>query len=320
MEQLKIPTLYCPFPSIVNRHAATVDQQALVWAKRWNLLSSDQEYRRLHATGLGWLAARTHPEATLAALQLVADWCIWLFVHDDYCDESGFHCQPQELDRVHQQLRAILAGYRVPTTDDPLGSALADLAERTRRLAPADWFPRFQQSIASFFSAGVWEAENRAHGIRPDLATYRTMRPFTSGMYVYIDLIDVVDQIVLPPAVRSHPTLRSLAQLATHAACWVNDMLSVVKELRQGDVHNLVLALQHKDRLSLQDALNRAGALHDAEVRSFIDMASRLPSFGPQVDPLIQRYLGVLHAYMRGNLDWSFRSGRYILAERMTSM
>jgi 5-epi-alpha-selinene synthase len=140
------------------------------------------------------------------------------------------------------------------------------------------------------------------------------MRPFTGGLYTYITLLEVTDQIILPPSVLAHPVVRRLTEMAATIVCWINDLISLGKELRQGDIHNLVLILQHQYELSLQAAIYRAVALHDAQVRAFLDQEMELPAFGPEVDAALARYISSLHCWMRGSLDWSYTSGRYLSA------
>jgi hypothetical protein len=55
-------------------------------------------------------------------------------------------------------------------------------------------------------------------------------------------------------------------------------------------------------------------ALHDAQVRAFIDLEFNVPVFGAVIDHDLQRYIGILRSWMRGNLDWAISSGRYLAA------
>ena len=194
-----------------------------------------------------------------------------------------------------------------------------DLRERIRARAAPGAMARCVQSVEEFFAACVWEATNRKQGITPDVATYIKMRPFSGGLYTYINLIEIIEQITLPRRVREHPTVQRLTLTANNVVCWTNDIVSLAKELKQGDVHNLVLALQHKHRLTLQEAMDRAAALHAAEVRAFIDLELRLPSFGTVLDSQVKAYSSVLRSWMRGNLDWSYTSGRYFQAALLTA-
>jgi 5-epi-alpha-selinene synthase len=74
---------------------------------------------------------------------------------------------------------------------------------------------------------------------------------------------------------------------------------------------NLVFILQNTYDLSLQTAVDRAAAIHDAEVRAFEIMEAQLPACGLMVDADVQRYIDGLRSWMRGNLDWSLTCGRY---------
>ena len=74
---------------------------------------------------------------------------------------------------------------------------------------------------------------------------------------------------------------------------------------------NLAVALRAEYGLTLQAAVMRAAQMHDAEVRAFLELESRLPSFGTQSEALLKRYVAGLRSWMRGNYDWSQMTGRY---------
>jgi 5-epi-alpha-selinene synthase len=99
--------------------------------------------------------------------------------------------------------------------------------------------------------------------------------------------------------------------MTNNVISWANDIVSLEKERRQGDVHNLAIILSHERNLSLQAAVNQVGALHDDEVGAFIALARRLPSFTPTIDADLQRYVSGMRFWMRANLDWSLDAVRY---------
>ncbi len=317
MDQSMLPDLYCPFPTSVNRHVEFVERDAVLWARRFNLLPSEVAYRRLEASRLGWLAARTHPNAPLEELQLVADWCVWLFVRDDFCDESGIGRKPERFTSLHNDLLHLLQGAPLPRHATPLARSLCDLRDRTLAKTSPGWMRRFSDHVETFFDAGAWEATNRAQGITPEVATYIEKRPHTSGMYAFIELSALAEGINLPHVVRTHATVERLVSLATIVACWLNDLVSYGKEIQRGDVHNLILTLRHKYKLSLREAVERAAALHDAQVRAFIDLEQRLPVFGPVSDAHLQQFVTMLRSIMRGHLEWSRANARYALPKEV---
>jgi len=137
------------------------------------------------------------------------------------------------------------------------------------------------------------------------------MRLFTSAVYPCLTLIELTEGLRLPAEVHGHPDVQRLAEITNNVISWANDIVSLEKELRQGDVHNLVLILSQEHKLSLQAAADRVAALHDGEIRAFIALAQRLPSFAPAVDIDLQRYVAGMRFWMRANLDWSLATTRY---------
>ena len=110
---------------------------------------------------------------------------------------------------------------------------------------------------------------------------------------------------------RDHASVRRLTEASHNATCWANDVLSLEKELRQGEVNNLVVVLLDAQGSGLQKAVDSAVAMHDAEVDAFVEASRNLPQFGTSVDARLERYVSSLKARMRGVLDWSLETGRY---------
>jgi hypothetical protein len=69
--------------------------------------------------------------------------------------------------------------------------------------------------------------------------------------------------------------------------------------------------MQHEYGVSLQEAVDRASGLFNAMVEAYIELEQDTPSFGAEIDPLVQRYLAGLRYWVRGNIDWSYETGRY---------
>ncbi len=317
------PEIYCPFPPAVNPQAEAAQEHTLAWVQRHALVKDEAAFERLRRSRFGYLAARAYPEATLSRLVIASDWNTWLFVMDDECDESGIGRRPKRLGILYRHFTGLLTGEGIPLPtghglrgrpgriDLPLSHALCDLRDRMRALMPRAWMARFVQSVVEYFESSEWEAENRERGVWPDAETYIRMRPYTGGLYTDIELIELTEGIDLPIAVRNHPALERLALLTNNVVCWSNDIFSLQKERAHHDMHNLVLILQRETQLTQSAAVGRVAQLIEDQVRSFMDLEARLPAFGSGVDGAVQRFVAVLRAWMRGNLDWSYESGRY---------
>ncbi len=266
--------------------------------------------QRLVQLQYGNLMARAYPNAALPALQLISDWNTWLFLLDDQCDEAGLGRAPDHLAQVHAMVLDILHGGSTQERS-PRILALCDLAARLQAYAGAAWLDRFMHQITEYFKASVWEAKNRARHRIPDLKTYLAMRPYTGAVYSYLALIEFANQLDLPATVHGHSTVQQLMQMTNNVICWSNDLMSFDKELRHGDVHNLVLVLRYAQNHNLPKAMRLVASMHDAEVRRFQTLAASLPSFTAVVDADLQQYVRGLQFWMRANMDWSAATARY---------
>ena len=316
MEQITLPELSYPFGSAISEHADEVHRGTLAWAWRYGLLSGDRAFRLFDATGLGRLVARTHPDSSLEDLKIISDWYTWLFLQDDMRDEAEVGRRPGELSEIDARFLDLLEGGEPTPLDIPLARALHDLSCRLRaHLRENDisevWMRRLVRAVGEHLEATLWEAANRARGTAPAPEAYVRMRPLTGGLSIVTELVEIVEGIHLPQDVRDHPTVRRLTDASHNVVCWANDVLSLEKELRHGEVNNLVVVLRDAHGLGLQEALNRAVEMHDAEVGAFVELSGRLPRFGSAVDAKLERYASSLRARMRGVLDWSRESGRY---------
>jgi 5-epi-alpha-selinene synthase len=320
MESIVYPLLSCPFPAAVNPHAAQAQQATIVWARRLHLLQRDAAYRRLNRLQYGLLMARAYPAADLEALQIVTDWSTWLFLLDDQCDEAGIGQNPEQLADLHALLLDVLHGVPPRQHAEPLVYGLWDLYLRLQAHTTESWLERFRSSVAQYFIANVWEATNRLQNRIPDAKTYCAMRPFTSAVYPCLLLIELTEHLRLPSEVHDHPDVQRLAQMTNNVISWANDIVSLDKERQQGDVHNLAIILSHEQQLPLQVAVDRVGALHDAEIRAFIALAAQLPTFEPAVDVGLQRYVAGMRFWMRANLDWSLATMRYRLVSAQPAL
>lgn len=305
------PRLWCPFAPSINKHVLTADRQTLEWARKFHLLNKDRYPEDISSIEYGRFAARVYPNAELAALQIAADWFSWLFLLDDECDETGIGKEPDKMALLHERFLAILHGAETTEDDIPLTHALYDLRHRMRQHSSPAWLQLFTQTVEAYFSANRWEARNRLLGIIPSVELYYSMRPLTGAVYPCFVLFGITDNINLPYEVRQDANVRHLELLANYVICWCNDILSVNKEYQRGDVHNLVIALQHERRLNNTEAMHEAVRIHNATVHEFIELAKNLPHFNEEIDADLARYVECLRHWMRANLDWSLTAFRY---------
>ena len=308
--EIEIPEFYCPFPPALSPHTASVQQLLGEWMRQRRYLRNAVALERFQEGKFAWLAGRAYPAASFESLLLVGTYMSWLFVLDDLCDEAELGCSPERLRELHEEL---IEHMRYPQplrgNEGPLLAGLADIWERLCQRAAPGWAERFTRTFESYARGCVWEAENRACARVPSLAEYMERRRYTSALYLFFDLIELCEEVLLP---QEHlERIRALRERANDGVSWFNDIVSLEKELRAGDVHNLVVVLRQEYQLSMQEAVVQAGRLLNARMKEYVELERRLPSLGVESDARLQRYLTGLRCWVRGNVDWSYESGRY---------
>lgn len=304
-----------PFLGSLSPYANEIDRHSLDWAHSFNLIrESDLACAdRLH---YGLLAAYAYPTAqSIARLQIAADWISWLFLMDDHVDEAGIGRDAEQLAQLHNRFVSVLQGDEPKANDWPLTHALAELRDRMFDYADITWLRRFSRHADLYFTANRWEAANRVAALTPTLETYCVARRYTGAVYACFDLIHITDQVSLPFYVLHHPIVEEIAGAANNLICWCNDILSYTKEMRHGDVHNLVLVIQHEQQVSLSDAVTQALIIHNAEIERFTALVNELPRFGASIDGDLGHYVIGLQHWIRANLDWSRTALRYALQQ-----
>jgi hypothetical protein len=310
-----LPALSCPFADAISPHADEVDRHVLAWARGFALFADAAEIDRFSRAKVGRLAARTSPHGSAAALNLLADWQMWLFLFDDrYCDESEMGVQPERLGRVITSfVRVLEQGGDRTCRVDPFTRALGDLMDRLAAATTGPQLFRFVSAVRGYFLAQFWEAGHRADEGPAGLAEYEVMRRHSGAVPTCVALIDLAGGFELPMAEFCRRDVQALTDTAVNVACWANDILSYPKEsARSLMVQSLPTVLAYERGLSRSAAIRLAAAMHDAQVARFL-LAE--PAARRGATPELRQYLDGLRDWMGGNFHWSLETGRYGLSQ-----
>lgn len=186
-----------------------------------------------------------------------------------------------------------------------------DYWSRCVRDARPDVQARFKSSMQMFFEAVQRQAEDRGENVVPDLESYIDVRRDTSGCKPVFDLIEYSLDLELPEKVVEHPVIKALNQGANDLVTWSNDIFSYNVEQARGDTHNMICIFMAHEDLTLQEAVDRVGALCKQTIDAFVENQARVPSWGPDIDRDVQLYVNGLQEWIVGALHWSFMTRRY---------
>lgn len=308
--------IHCPFPAQTSPHLGQVRVHLRRWAHDMGLVHSPTAGLRFDSADFGLLAALVFPHASRTHLELTADWFAWAFLVDDHMDTGRLgldHLRPQE---TFRRAYAILRHPGTTVATEPGGptllSALADLWARTTADTTAAWQRRFVTDlVACLDTMAGWETHNRILGVVPDQDAYIDKRRHTGGIYPFMDLIPLTHQSELPAEVYDSSAFQAALDAAGNVVVWTNDVYSRHNEHSGGETHNLISVVAHHQKLDRQAALAQVCAMIGKETDVYLGHERRLLGTFPELADVLGPYTAGLRAWMRGNLDWSARTGRY---------
>ncbi|MBD2773803.1 terpene synthase family protein [Iningainema tapete] len=317
MQQLIAPTLYCPFPSQINKYANVLEGYALEWALHFNLIANESNYQHFLKLKGFLLAASVYPDCELEELKIANDWINWLFFWDDQCDMSDLGEQPNLLRMFHKRFIEILDGAELTNQDIPLSYALRNLRQRMIKRGSAKSFYYFILSVEDYFNGCEQEAIKRVDGSILDLKTYGIIRMLCGAVDSVIELIAFCNQIKLPNFIREQEIVRNLKLMTNKIIVLCNDMFSLSKEMASGHITNIVLVLCNQQQISLEEAMKQIVQMHDQEVQALISLEASIPSFGEEVDAELAKYISGMHNWIRGHIDWCSHTARFQTLDKL---
>ncbi|MFF0146495.1 hypothetical protein ATK36_3699 [Amycolatopsis sulphurea] len=302
------------FRSAISPHVAELEGHILAWAERYAVLDNARARDKLARTRLGELVARAYPTILPARLEAVAGWFTWAFVIDDcYENDAGPYDEP-----AAQTLRVLVRELKPDATHTRLDALLADVWHRLAAGMSTAWRLRFTQHMAHFLAAFKYEALNRQVRHVPDLLGYQQLRRASGGITPSLDLLEVATGQEVPGLLHEFEQARAMFNRASDVVVWVNDIVSLRKELAAGETTNGVLVLAEEHHVELPEAIDLAYALVARQIEEFEQATSELETLmsrwrglEPETVDAVRTFTDGLRSWMRGNLDWSGNSDRY---------
>jgi (+)-beta-caryophyllene/(+)-caryolan-1-ol synthase len=297
-----VPAVVMPQPGSSPNAAAPEAADALrSWTERFGLLEDPPRRAILAEARPAHVAARLYPVAPPDALTLVAQWLTVNFLVDDLLDGED---DPESCAFLVDGLLGML-GSR-PVASDPLSAAVAGLWARTAAGRSADWRHAFRADYANWLGTYVREAVDRASGRVPPIDEYRRHRRLSSGMLVFVDLVEIAVGVELPARVRRLDPVPALRAATSEYMGLVNDVYSAAKELTSGQVHNGVCVVMRHTGVGFAEALCTVAGMATECLRAF-DAAAR------SLDPAdgVAQCVGGYRMLMRGAPDCCAELDRY---------
>lgn len=278
------------------------------WLDGYGLPADERDRARYDSWALPDLIGYAFPEAHGADLDLLVDILVWYTVFDDHFD-GAVGRSPYAAQAVVAPLLAVMGSgledLAVVRGEKGLSGAWRDLWRRQVRGASPAWCVRAAADWRSCLQTVVRESAHRHHGTFPGLEEAVRLRRDASCLYPFMNMLERV--VGMPGALVADPAHRRLRAHTADVATYINDLYSLEREERQGDIHNMVLVVQRLHRTSRDEAIERVGA----RVHELLDECRRLSGQIAAAHPAADPYLRGLRGLVDGVYQWTSTTRRY---------
>lgn len=291
-------------PVFQNPHATIAQGEVLSWFE--SLGCSKGEVERAGKFDVGGYVGIPFPaltrEKTILVGKYLSMWLLW----DDVEVESL-------KDRWRINADDVRSGRRPPGLtrfDEGWWQLLRDFAARRSEAWIADLCAAMQTWDAAAQEEAVAFDDYQRRRVPPSFARQLELRIATIGMYATVYLLEDAYDEELPRAFHATPSVLRIKRLANQIVGLGNDILSFGKDWSEGKF-NLVSTVMRERSLPVDEALCAVLRMHDESLLEYDRLAASLPSWSPETDPLIARWVQDVRYASLGFSLWEARAPRY---------
>ncbi|KZS97424.1 terpenoid synthase [Sistotremastrum niveocremeum HHB9708] len=253
------------------------------------------------------LAGYAYPDFTRDQMRAACDFIFLLFMIDEYSDvedEAGAA-------RIRDIATSGMKNPHDPRPDGEnfLGEMCRQYALRSLEVSTPITHNRFVKMFEDYTQAVVIEARDRQFNIQRNLEDYMSLRRGTSALKTVYTLTQF--DLNIPDYVYNHEVIQKLQDGAVDMI-GLQDVWSYNVEQHHGNAgHNLITIIMNELDLSLDDTLLWVENFERETAAGFIKNIENVPSWGPEIDAQVARFINGMGTWVAGNESWSFGCSRY---------
>ncbi|KAH9036446.1 terpenoid synthase [Lactarius pseudohatsudake] len=309
LPQFYLPDLVAqwPWPRILNQHYEEAKPESDEWLRGFAALDVKSQ-RSFDRCNLALLSSLGYPSLGKDCLRVACDLMVLFFIYDEYTDKLDGDGARDCADIVMRALRN--PHKERPQGESKLGEITRQFWLRAIKVANESAQRRFLKSFAAFLYAVIDEASDRNAGRIRSITDYLELRRLTAGAFASLFPLEL--GLDIPDEVMTHPAMESLLGLVADSIVLTNDLYSYNIEQAAGhDGHNILTVVMNEKGVDLDGALDWLAEYNGAVLSKFQAQYRMLPSWGPDMDPIVTAYVERLCYWIRGHDCWSFESERY---------
>ncbi|KAL1683317.1 isoprenoid synthase domain-containing protein [Schizophyllum commune] len=305
-----LPDLESPvcamFPSAMNPHHEAVAKESRDWIDSFGFFA-DKKREQFMQCVHELLAAHCFPYAKYSQLRICCDFLNLLFAIDEVSDvQNGLDAR----ETVNVYVRT-MRGLAVDE-GTKLYQATKESRERLIVGIGPRCFQRFIKHGEEYVNAVAVEAQLREAGKILPIKDFVPIRRDNSAVCLGLCLVEYCLGIDLPEFVLEVPAFQEIYWAGVDLICWQNDLYSYSVELAKGiSGVNFVTVVMNELGFGVQDAVDYVGEVCAGLLKQYEHGKKNLPSWDPETDAAVARYVEAIGYWLRGNVDWSFETPRY---------
>ncbi|KAF8553877.1 terpenoid synthase [Imleria badia] len=292
----------------VNAHQADADRAARAWFNSISLYDDRKRSKFINYGKFDLFAALSFPDADPGHLTTCLMFFFWAFSTDDLSDEGDLQSKPDAVQAGHHVSWSVIANPDGTRPEYPYAAMLYDLLSRFRETSTPGAYKRFIHAFEAWSDSQVTQSRNRSQDRIPSVEEFILMRRATIGGAMVEAMVEYSLDLDLPDEVFESPIIKGMSDATNDLMTWPNDLCSFNKEQSDGDYQNLVFCIMHEYNVGLQAAIDILTEMLAQRVEDYIELKNQLPSFGPDVDRELARYLHALENFVQGTVLWYYLS------------
>ncbi|KAI0273275.1 terpenoid synthase [Russula aff. rugulosa BPL654] len=309
LPQFRLPDLVAqwPWPRKLNQHYQEAKSESGKWLRDFEALDTKSQ-RSFDFCDFPLLSSLGYPLLDKDCLRVSCDLMILFFIYDEFTDNTDGDEARTYADLVTNVLRN--PHMERPQGESKIGEITRQFWLRAVKFASEPAQRRFIRAFTDYVHGVIDEASDRTRGHIRGIADYFQLRRLTAGAYP--SLFSVELGLEIPDEVMEHPALQSLLGLTADSIVLTNDLYSYNNEQAAGHgCHNILTVIMNEKGVDLDGALDALAKYNDEVLSKFQAQRHMLPSWGPDMDRIVNEYVERLAYWIRGHDCWSFESRRY---------
>ncbi|KAI1042045.1 hypothetical protein LB505_012155 [Fusarium chuoi] len=244
------------------------------------------------------------PDAPFDKLKTMCDWGNWVFPFDDMFDEGSLKSDPKRSQVVIDSLMADMLDQTYTRTKSAVVQAHDDIFRRVSEVSTVGARRRFALAMKQYTDGVVHHVKQFSTNNIPSIQEMLDTRRLSSGVTPLYHLIEYAHDIKLPDEVFENPVIQKLELLGADFVLLSNDILSYRKEENDDCPFSMVAACRMTGQ-SPQEAFDTVGNLLEERYQDWRSAIEQLPSWGPEIDMNVARYIRGIQNVVQANITWS---------------